>query len=62
MIKKIRNYILLAAVAPSAASCLDKLPEDEVPFDDAIKSVSDVNQAVIGIYDAFQEQAPFIPG
>lgn len=30
MIKKIRNYILLAAVALSAASCLDKLPEDEV--------------------------------
>ena len=52
MIKKIRNYILLAAVALSAASCLDKLPEDEVPFDNAIRSVSDVNQAVIGIYDA----------
>ena len=54
MIKKIRNYILLAAVALSAASCLDKLPEDEVPFDNAIRSVSDVNQAVIGIYDAFK--------
>lgn len=54
MIKKIRNYILLAAVALSAASCLDKLPEDEVPFDNAIQSVSDVNQAVIGIYDAFK--------
>lgn len=57
MIKKIRNYILLAAVALSAASCLDKLPEDEVPFDDAIKSVSDVNQAVIGIYDAFKSSS-----
>lgn len=57
MIKKIRNYILLAAVALSAASCLDKLPEDEVPFDNAIRSVSDVNQAVIGIYDAFKSSA-----
>ena len=57
MIKKIRNYILLAAVALSAASCLDKLPEDEVPFDNAIQSVSDVNQAVIGIYDAFKSSA-----
>ena len=54
MIKKFRNYILLAAVALSATSCLDKLPEDEIPFDKSIQTASDVNLAVIGIYDAFK--------
>lgn len=54
MIKKFRIYIMLAAVALSATSCLDKLPEDEIPFDKAIQTVDDVNLAVIGIYDAFK--------
>lgn len=57
MIKKIRNYILSAAVALSATSCLDKLPEDEIPFDKALQTVEDVNLAVIGIYDAFKSSA-----
>lgn len=39
MIKKFRLYIMLAAVMLSATSCLDKLPEDEVPFDQAIQTV-----------------------
>lgn len=54
MIKKFRNYIMLATVALSVTSCLDKLPEDEIPFDKSIQTVSDVNLAVIGIYDAFK--------
>ena len=53
MIKKFKLYILMAAVALSATSCLDKMPEDSIPFDDAIQTVDDVNLAVIGIYDAF---------
>ena len=52
MIKKFKLYILMAAVALSATSCLDKMPEDSIPFDDAIQTVDDVNLAVIGIYDA----------
>ena len=37
MIKKFKLYILMAAVALSATSCLDKMPEDSIPFDDAIQ-------------------------
>ncbi|WP_308756124.1 RagB/SusD family nutrient uptake outer membrane protein [uncultured Bacteroides sp.] len=54
MIRKFRLYIMLAAVALSATSCLDKMPEDEIPFDESLQTVSDVNLAVIGIYDAFK--------
>ena len=54
MIKRFKFYILSVAVALSATSCLDKMPEDEVPFDQAIQTVSDANLAVIGIYDAFK--------
>ena len=32
MIKKFKLYILLAAVAFSCTSCLDKMPEDAIPF------------------------------
>ena len=55
MIKKFKLYILLATVACSATSCLDKMPEDSIPFDDAIKTVDDVNLAVVGIYDAYRQ-------
>ena len=57
MIKKFKLYILLAAMAFSAASCLDKMPEDGIPFDESIQTVDDVNLAVIGIYDAFKSSA-----
>ncbi len=56
MIKRFRLYIMLAAVMLSATSCLDKLPEDEIPFDQAIQTVDDVNLAVIGIYDAYKSK------
>lgn len=54
MIKKFKLYILLAAVAFSCTSCLDKMPEDAIPFDKSIQTVDDVNLAVIGIYDTFK--------
>lgn len=54
MNNKFKQFILLATVVFSATSCLDKMPEDSIPFDDAIKTVNDVNLAVIGIYDAFK--------
>ena len=57
MIKKFKLYFLLATVVFSATSCLDKMPEDSIPFDESIQTVSDVNQAVIGIYAAFKSSA-----
>ena len=57
MIKKFKLYILLAAVVLSTTSCLDKMPEDSIPFDEAIQTVDDVNLAVIGIYDAFKSSS-----
>lgn len=57
MIKKLKLYILLTAVALSATSCLDKMPEDAIPFDQSIQTVEDVNLAVIGIYDTFKSSS-----
>lgn len=50
MIRKIKIYITLVAVALSSVSCLDKYPENAILEGDAIKTVEEVNQAVIGIY------------
>ena len=41
MIKKIKIYITLAAVAFSSVSCLDKYPEDAIPEGDAIRTVEE---------------------
>lgn len=38
-------------------SCLDKLPDDAIPENEAINTVSDANQAVIGIYAKFKSSA-----
>lgn len=56
MIKKLKLYILSATVMLSATSCLDKFPEDKIPFGESIQTVDDANQAVIGIYSAFKSQ------
>ena len=37
MIKKFKLYILLVAVAFSTVSCLDKMPDDSIPFDESIR-------------------------
>ena len=57
MIRKIKLYIVLVAVLLSASSCLDKYPQDAIPQDDAIKTVSDVRQALIGIYAQFKNSS-----
>ena len=54
MIKKIKKYFILSAIALLATSCLDKYPEDAIQQDKAINTVDDANLAVIGIYDAFK--------
>ena len=57
MIRKIKLYITLAAVVFSLTACLDKYPEDAILQGDAIKTVEDVDQAVIGIYAGFKTTA-----
>lgn len=57
MINKLKKYILSAVMVLSVSSCLEKLPEDAIPFDKSMQTVSDVNLAVIGIYDAFKSSA-----
>lgn len=57
MIRKIKLYMMLAAVLFSVTACLDKYPEDAMLEGDAINTVSDVDQAVIGIYAAFKSSA-----
>lgn len=54
---KIKYYILSAVVALSSVSCLEKYPSDAMTFDESIKTVNDVNLAVIGIYDAFKSSS-----
>ena len=53
MIRRIKLYITLIAVMLSVTACLDKYPEDAILEKDAIKTVSDVKQAVVGIYAGF---------
>lgn len=54
MIRRIKLYITLIAVMLSVTACLDKYPEDAILEKDAIKTVSDVKQAVVGIYAGFK--------
>lgn len=61
MIRKIKLYITLAAVALSATSCLDKYPEDAILEKDAMTTVEQANQVVVGIYSGFKN-APLYSG
>ena len=57
MKRKIQLYITLLAVFFSVTACLDKYPEDAIPEGEAIRTISDVDQAVIGVYAAFKGTA-----
>lgn len=57
MIQKIKLFLLTAAVALSTVSCLEKFPEDAILEKDVMKSLSDADQAVVGIYAAFKSSA-----
>lgn len=57
MIRKIKLYIALAAVALSATSCLDKYPEDAILEKNAMTTVKHADQVVIGIYAGFKSSA-----
>lgn len=56
--KKYNKIVLTGLIlALSMTSCLDKLPDDAIPENEAINTVSDANQAVIGIYAKFKSSA-----
>lgn len=57
MIQKIKTYAVLTAAAFTLSSCLNKYPEDSIPAGEAVETAEDVNQLVIGIYDAFKSSA-----
>lgn len=57
MKQKIRLFAALTAAALTLSSCLEKYPEDAIPEDKALRTLSDANQAVIGIYSAFKSPA-----
>lgn len=54
MMRKIKRCMVLAVGLFSLAACLDQYPEDAILEKDAMKTVSDVDQAVIGIYAGFK--------
>lgn len=55
--KNIKIYTLLLALMFAVTSCLDKYPEDAVLEGEAITTVEQADQAVIGIYSAFLSSA-----
>ncbi len=54
---KTKLYICLMLLLLSVTSCLDKFPENAVGESDAITSVEEADQAVIGIYSSFLSSA-----
>ena len=55
MNNKIKIYLLFAVWGIGSVSCLDKYPEDAIQAGQAINTVDDANQAIIGIYAAFKD-------
>ena len=58
---KIKSMLLVAATMIAAAtlatSCLEKYPEYAIPADKAINTLEELDQAAIGLYDAFKSSA-----
>ena len=48
---------LVAMLSLVFTGCLDKYPDNAIPDKEAIQSVSDANQAVIGIYASYKSSA-----
>lgn len=57
MMRKIKLYIILAAIVVSVSACLDKYPSDGIPEKKAMTTVEEANQVVIGIYSAYKDAA-----
>ena len=59
--KKIHTLALVTAmlvgVATTTTSCLEKYPDNAIPADKAITDLETLDQAAIGVYDAFKSGA-----
>ena len=55
MIQKIKTYAVLTAAAFTLSSCLDKYPEDSIPSDGALTTVSEVNEALMDTPEAINQ-------
>ena len=55
--KKLKLYTLIVTMIFGISSCLDKYPEDSILADQAITTVDQADQAVIGIYSSFLSSA-----
>ena len=51
--KKLKSYLLIALSMCMLTSCLDKYPQDEIPAGNAITSIEEADQAVVGIYSSW---------
>lgn len=47
----------MTLIVVSTTSCLDKYPEHAIPADKAINTLEELDQAAIGVYDAFKSSA-----
>ena len=54
---KIMKLAAFIAVSFSLASCLEKIPGDYIPEDEAMKTFSDAEQTLTGIYSAYMSSA-----
>lgn len=55
--KNIKKYLLIIALALSSTACLNKYPGNMVQSDKAITTVSEADQAMIGIYSSWMNGA-----
>lgn len=53
----LRNLAVVAAVLAGTQSCLEKYPGDAILEDDAMLTISDAEQSLIGIYASFKSSA-----
>ncbi len=59
MIQKIKLYLIITASTLLTTSCLDKFPENAVLAENAITSVNDADQAILGVYAAMKSSSLF---
>ena len=57
MRKIITILLSLVTLVATTTSCLDKYPENAIPADKAINTLEELDQAAIGVYDAFKSAA-----
>ena len=56
--RKITTILLsISTLLTTTTSCLDKYPESAIPADKAINTLEELDQAAIGVYDAFKSGA-----